>query len=74
MTISEKIRKNPPTLENRILKMIDGVVSTYHLAEKLNMDHMKILKITCGLKDKGRIRKLKEVCVDRWFYVVYIKI
>lgn len=73
MTITEKIRKNPPTLANRIYKIIDGKVSTYQLADQLNMDHLKLLKILFELRDNGRIEKIKEVFIHRSFYVVYHK-
>jgi hypothetical protein len=73
MTLTEKIRRNPPTLENRIFKMIDGQTSTYHLSDKTNISHLVILRETDKLRDKGKIVKVKQVCVDRSFYVVYKK-
>ncbi len=73
MTLIEKIRRNPPTLENRIFKMIDGGTSTYHLSEKTNISHLVILRETDKLRSKGKIEKVKQVCVDRSFHVVYKK-
>lgn len=73
MKLTEKIRRNPPTLENRIFKMIDGKTSTYHLSEKTNISHLVILRETDKLRNRGKIVKVKQVYVNRSFHVVYKK-